>query len=150
MSQFVDNDDGWEIQNAKGNKQKQKSSRQNHTANWTLPSIDFIPPVSDPPNFQQFMLLLCGIPGSGKSTFARALERAMPYKVCYVYVMMHYGVSWFFNIMERLTLSFIFQIQYISVCSYQSRRTRKSKKVPSQGPRGSRTRQMSNYRSVQL
>jgi DNA polymerase III delta prime subunit len=80
MSQFVDND-GWEIQ-----KSKAKPSREKNTAaNWTLPSIDFIPPTTDPPNFQQFMLLLCGIPGSGKSTFARALERAMPYKVCFRY-----------------------------------------------------------------
>ena len=89
-SQSIIMSQGWEIQTAKA---KRKPSRKTHAANWTLPSIDFIPPTSDPPNFQQFMLLLCGIPGSGKSTFARALERAMPYKVCYVLCYVMFSIS---------------------------------------------------------
>ena len=44
-------------------------------------SVEYIHPTAKTLEFQQFMLLLCGIPGSGKSTFAKALERAMPYKV---------------------------------------------------------------------
>jgi hypothetical protein len=43
--------------------------------------VEFIPPTDTTLQFQSFMILLCGLPGSGKSTFARALEQAMPYKV---------------------------------------------------------------------
>ncbi len=43
--------------------------------------IEYIPPVSTNVSFQPSMLLLTGLPGSGKSTFARSLVDAMPYKV---------------------------------------------------------------------
>lgn len=43
--------------------------------------IEYIPPDDVNTLFQPFMLLLAGIPGSGKSTFARCLVEAMPYKV---------------------------------------------------------------------
>lgn len=41
----------------------------------------YIPPTPSSLSFGQFFLLLVGLPGSGKSTFARSLEETMPYKV---------------------------------------------------------------------
>ena len=39
-----------------------------------------IPPTPSTTSFEPFMILLIGIPGSGKSTFASILSEAMPYK----------------------------------------------------------------------
>jgi predicted kinase len=47
----------------------------------TIPWLKDLP--SDIPNkgtFQPFVLILCGLPGSGKSTFSRNLERLQPHK----------------------------------------------------------------------
>lgn len=47
------------------------------------PEIAFIPRRSgsgEPPVFRQFFLLLCGLPCSGKTTFARALVAGKPWK----------------------------------------------------------------------
>ena len=62
-------------------KQKNTRRRPQHKP-WKLPSVQYIPPPDDDPQFEPFMLLLVGMPGSGKSTFAKALVEAMPYKVC--------------------------------------------------------------------
>ena len=45
------------------------------------PTTAFVPPTasSSNSNFEQFMLILTGIPGSGKSTFAESLVRSKPY-----------------------------------------------------------------------
>ena len=62
-----------------------KKRRQYRNHKWSEPpiTIEYIPQDSCTVTFQPFFLLLAGLPGSGKSTFARALERAMPYKVNY-------------------------------------------------------------------
>lgn len=44
--------------------------------------VELIPPTPENTAFTPFMVLLVGLPGSGKSTFAQALEGAMPYKFC--------------------------------------------------------------------
>ena len=62
-------------------KQKNTRRRPQHK-HWNLPSLQYIPPPDDGLQFEPFMLLLVGMPGSGKSTFAKALVEAMPYKVC--------------------------------------------------------------------
>jgi polynucleotide 5'-kinase involved in rRNA processing len=56
--------------------------QQRRDPKWSIPiCVEYISPTPSNSEFQQCMLLLVGLPGSGKSTFARALERAMPYKV---------------------------------------------------------------------
>uniref|UniRef100_A0A7S4W113 Polynucleotide adenylyltransferase n=1 Tax=Ditylum brightwellii TaxID=49249 RepID=A0A7S4W113_9STRA len=47
-----------------------------------LDEVEFEYIIPNPQNtrFQPFMLLLCGIPGSGKSTIAKRLQKSMPYK----------------------------------------------------------------------
>ena len=62
-------------------KQKNTKRRSQHKP-WNLPSLQYIPPPDDGLQFEPFILLLVGMPGSGKSTFAKALVEAMPYKVC--------------------------------------------------------------------
>eukprot|EP00980_Cylindrotheca_fusiformis_P008186 scaffold1734_cov196-Cylindrotheca_fusiformis.AAC.8 len=46
----------------------------------SLLEVEYIPPSPTTTNFRPFMIILVGIPGSGKSTFARLLTKAMPYK----------------------------------------------------------------------
>jgi predicted alpha/beta-fold hydrolase len=90
-------DDGWATipaaRKKSHNRNKNKNSNLHNTNNnkpLTRPQaatkfvpihVEFIPPTDITLQFQPFMILLCGLPGSGKSTFARALEQAMPYKV---------------------------------------------------------------------
>jgi predicted alpha/beta-fold hydrolase len=75
--------DGWAT--ASKSKRQYRNKRQRRptaTGTGTLPlSVEYIHPTDTTLKFQPFMILLCGIPGAGKSTFARALEQAMPYKV---------------------------------------------------------------------
>jgi DNA polymerase III delta prime subunit len=77
MSSNAKENDGWEpIPKKNNNRRRQRNSA------WSAPlTVEFIPPTPSNLDFQQSMLLLVGLPGSGKSTFARALEQAMPYKV---------------------------------------------------------------------
>ena len=80
-----DHDDGWEtVPTSKAKNGERKRTHQRRTAYEPI-SIDFIPPTPATMKFKPFLLMLCGIPGSGKSTFAHALEKAMPYKVCVWY-----------------------------------------------------------------
>ena len=70
-------DDGWETVPKKPIRKKAPQSTQDDNI---LPWVSYIPPTKQNSQFEPFMLLLCGIPGSGKSTFARSLQQAMPYK----------------------------------------------------------------------
>lgn len=73
-------DDGWASVPKKGDSHKRQRDQQNDA--WNVPPImvEYIPPPSSL-EFEPFLLLLVGLPGSGKSTFASMLESAMPYKV---------------------------------------------------------------------
>mmetsp|Transcript_7150 Transcript_7150/g.9271 ORF Transcript_7150/g.9271 Transcript_7150/m.9271 type:complete len:288 (-) Transcript_7150:149-1012(-) len=58
-----------------------KKSHQLSNPVWTPKFVRPIPkPNSGDAQFEQVMLLLVGIPGSGKSTFAYSLEKAMPWR----------------------------------------------------------------------
>eukprot|EP00339_Tiarina_fusa_P011204 CAMPEP_0117001334 /NCGR_PEP_ID=MMETSP0472-20121206/3370_1 /TAXON_ID=693140 ORGANISM="Tiarina fusus, Strain LIS" /NCGR_SAMPLE_ID=MMETSP0472 /ASSEMBLY_ACC=CAM_ASM_000603 /LENGTH=230 /DNA_ID=CAMNT_0004701311 /DNA_START=217 /DNA_END=910 /DNA_ORIENTATION=- len=74
---FEHEDDGWE--SVSNNKSRNKQGQTNH---WTSPplNVEFIPPTPANTEFEPCLYLLLGLPGSGKSTFSQALERAMPYK----------------------------------------------------------------------
>ena len=76
-----DDNMGWETvpNNKKRERQLFKNSK-NHNVEEILPWVSYIPPTDQNTNYEPFMVLLCGIPGSGKSTFGQALEMAMPYK----------------------------------------------------------------------
>ncbi|CAB9530758.1 polynucleotide kinase 3'-phosphatase [Seminavis robusta] len=70
-------DDGWETVPQKTDKKRQAKANK---AMGVLPWISHIPPTDQNSDFAPSVLLLCGIPGSGKSTFASSLQTAMPYK----------------------------------------------------------------------
>lgn len=63
-----------------GGPQNQHHQQENDNWNEPLMQIEYIPPDSENTVFQPSMLLLAGLPGSGKSTFARSIVQAMPYK----------------------------------------------------------------------
>ena len=83
----MDDDENWETVPTK----KKRDRGDSDKGMYQPPiSVEFIPPTAATMQFRPFVLLLCGIPGSGKSTFARALETAMPYKVrSYCRLMLH-------------------------------------------------------------
>lgn len=67
----------------RGGRQQRQHEQNQYTDKWSgspLP-IEYIPPESTNEPLQPFMILLAGLPGSGKSTFSRSLVDAMPYKV---------------------------------------------------------------------
>jgi predicted kinase len=71
-----DNDNDWR------HIQKRTRGHNNRCRNeLPPPATAFVPPTtsSSNSNFEQFMLLLTGIPGSGKSTFAESLVSGKPY-----------------------------------------------------------------------
>ena len=76
-----EDDGGWasvpKNSDRKRNKRQENMSQHNDDV---LPWISEIPPCHNNTQFRPFMLLLCGIPGAGKSTFAKSLQQAMPYK----------------------------------------------------------------------
>lgn len=71
-----DDDDGWESVPQKQPRRKRNTPPENGA----LPWVSYISPTAENSQYTPFMLLLCGIPGSGKSTFAKSLETSMPYK----------------------------------------------------------------------
>jgi predicted kinase len=71
-----DSHDDWETVPTNKNGRQRREEKDNGV----LPWVSFIPPTDQTTNFDPFMLLMCGIPGSGKSTFSKSLETAMPYK----------------------------------------------------------------------
>ena len=79
MQSNNDDDDGWESVPKKQPRRKNKP-RDEQQDDGSLPWISFTPPTPENTQFAPFMLLLCGIPGCGKSTFAKSLQKAMPYK----------------------------------------------------------------------
>lgn len=91
-----DKNDGWSPAPRKQRRRKGGTSRSgansgsgqsqgNQTTShaWSGPPLFVEPLPSDATTsqFQPFLLLLAGLPGSGKSTFAKTLVEAMPYKV---------------------------------------------------------------------
>jgi hypothetical protein len=76
--------DGWAKVPQKGGRTNGAQNASSHqTEQWSGAPLAVEPIPQDPLNcqFQPFLLLLAGLPGSGKSTFARTLVEAMPYKV---------------------------------------------------------------------
>jgi predicted kinase len=92
--------------NIAGKKRKDRPTPQRKP--WKLPSVKYIPPPPDgDPQFEPFMLLLVGLPGSGKSTFAKALIEAMPYKVRESQILLRSFLRYslkLFNLLPRLCL----------------------------------------------
>ena len=76
--------DGWESVPQKQPRRKRKTPQETAATtganSGALPWISYIFPTTENSQATPFMLLLCGIPGSGKSTFAKSLETSMPYK----------------------------------------------------------------------
>ena len=80
-------DDEWNSVPSKDNRRRNRPRHPVQDENvWSstppLP-IEYLPPSGVSNNSRPYMLLLAGLPGSGKSTFARSLVEAMPYKVCH-------------------------------------------------------------------
>ncbi|CAJ1894937.1 unnamed protein product [Cylindrotheca closterium] len=78
----TDENDGWEAAPTKNSKKRRNKRNQNSSPQWSSPPImvEPIPPTPQTTNFSPFMILLIGLPGSGKSTFSNLLVEAMPYK----------------------------------------------------------------------
>jgi predicted kinase len=59
-----------------------RQRRQRSPPQWTSSPVmvEYIPPTPAMVGFEPFMILLVGLPGSGKSTFANLLAQTMPYK----------------------------------------------------------------------
>jgi len=76
---------GWTTvpDNSQGRSQLQNGRRRPRNDKWSgnPPVVEPIPQDDSNCQFEPFMLLLAGLPGCGKSTFARMLVEAMPYKV---------------------------------------------------------------------
>jgi predicted kinase len=72
-------EEGWSTvsQNQKNNKMKRRSDQR---PAYTPILIEPIPQTPQNIQFQPFMILLVGLPGSGKSTLSALLENTMPYK----------------------------------------------------------------------
>lgn len=85
------NDQGQEWTHPRVPRRRREGSRWQHHQHgndaWKEPliQVEYIPPDSINSLFQPSMLLLAGLPGSGKSTFARCLVHAMPYKVTHIH-----------------------------------------------------------------
>ena len=81
MSPQQDNDE-WESVPTKNSKKNRRNNKENNFAQWSSPPlmVEPIPPSPQTTNFSPFMILLIGLPGSGKSTFSNLLMQAMPYK----------------------------------------------------------------------
>lgn len=81
-------DDGWASVPTKQTRRKQHNYRaqeqqpqqQQVVDSDSLPWVSPIPPTAENSEFKPFVLLLCGVPGSGKSTFAKSLQHGMPFK----------------------------------------------------------------------
>ena len=79
-------DDEWNSVPSKESRRRNRPRRPVQEDNvWSstppLP-LPYFPPSGVSNHSRPYMLLLAGLPGSGKSTFARSLVEAMPYKVC--------------------------------------------------------------------
>jgi len=73
-------DDGWaNVPNKK--KKRRKKPGETRASIQHNPYIECIEPTSNC-TYEPFMILLVGLPGSGKSTFAQTLEVSMPDKFC--------------------------------------------------------------------
>jgi len=77
-----DSSDEWQAAPTKNSKRRGRNKGQSNPAHWNSPPImvESIPPSPFTENFSPFLILLIGLPGSGKSTFSTLLETAMPYK----------------------------------------------------------------------
>ena len=78
-------EDGWNsVRESKAKRNRQPRNLQSSSSDWgKVPlQIEHIPPDETTTRFVPYMLLLAGLPGSGKTTFARSLLESMPYKVC--------------------------------------------------------------------
>ncbi|KAL3942371.1 MAG: hypothetical protein SGBAC_003437 [Bacillariaceae sp.] len=76
--------DGWAAAPTKNSKKRRNKGKRRNLSSpeWSSPPImvEPIPPTSQTTSFSPFMILLIGLPGSGKSTFSNLLMEAMPYK----------------------------------------------------------------------
>eukprot|EP00538_Stauroneis_constricta_P000908 CAMPEP_0119554576 /NCGR_PEP_ID=MMETSP1352-20130426/7032_1 /TAXON_ID=265584 /ORGANISM="Stauroneis constricta, Strain CCMP1120" /LENGTH=307 /DNA_ID=CAMNT_0007601189 /DNA_START=23 /DNA_END=946 /DNA_ORIENTATION=+ len=77
----IDDNDGWQSVPLRRNRPQRKVDESSSASeDVPIPQVEYIEPTDENTSFNPFMVMLVGIPGSGKSTFARALEQAMPYK----------------------------------------------------------------------
>lgn len=65
----------WQIVSGQPNRQRREPKWDSSPV-----MVEYIPPTPVTAQFESFVILLMGLPGSGKSTFSNLLERAMPYK----------------------------------------------------------------------
>jgi predicted kinase len=70
-------DNGWDT--VPNRSDRRKNRRQSEQKEAPPPQTMFIPQNASNGKFQQFMLMLTGIPGSGKSTFAESLVNGKPW-----------------------------------------------------------------------
>lgn len=70
-------DSGWDTVPNRTDRRKARRKRDNDEP--PPPSIEFLPPNAANGKYQQFMLMLTGVPGSGKSTFAESLVAGKPW-----------------------------------------------------------------------
>jgi len=79
-----DEDQDWKSAVPKRKSNVDRHGKKSHQLSNPVWTPKFVKPISKPNSgdaqFEQVMLLLVGIPGSGKSTFAYSLEKAMPWR----------------------------------------------------------------------
>ena len=102
--------------------------QDNHDC-WKEPliQVDYIPPDSANTLFQPSMLLLVGLPGSGKSTFSRSLVQAMPYKVNLN--VLHLITCLFLHPISNLDSTCLAYAMILLVCTSEPRRTSNKKEL---------------------
>jgi len=72
-----DDDNGWEtVPNRADRRSGERKRDEDEPA---PPEITYLPPNDSNRKYQQFMLMLSGVPGSGKSTFAESLVAGKPW-----------------------------------------------------------------------
>mmetsp|Transcript_11675 Transcript_11675/g.14506 ORF Transcript_11675/g.14506 Transcript_11675/m.14506 type:complete len:262 (-) Transcript_11675:167-952(-) len=71
----------WEtVPKRRSRKHKPQQQQRQRRVDPPVPTIDYVPPTERNTNFPPSLILLIGVPGSGKTTFAQLLQKAKPWK----------------------------------------------------------------------